>query len=199
MCNVTWPDPTTVKRPWHFIYVCAPKFAFSLPFPCSLHNPSTHTFEGREVVNTSGKIDRESCRCEGHGNSSTGFNLKTCLVGEQLVYEKGAELLRICKLKKKKSYNRINRYTWGRGRVSCRVFMKCRDLPARERVYACMQDHARVTKIRGENRKGAVDQADRTEARKCLSVPGEPLWNVRLCICPPAWAEMKVGSGSRWR
>lgn len=62
-----------------------------------------------------------------------------------------------------------------RGRVSCRVFMKCRDLPARERVCACMQDHARVTKIRGENRKGAVDQADRTEARKCLSVPGEPL------------------------
>lgn len=44
----------------------------------------------------------------------------------------------------------------------------------RERVSG-MQDHARVTKIRGENRKGAVDQADRTEARNCLSVPGEPV------------------------
>lgn len=108
-------------------------------------------------------------------------------------------------IKKKKSYNRINRYTWGRGRVSCRVFIKCRDLPARERVCACMQDHARVTKIRGENRKGAVDQADRTEARKCLSVPGEPLWNVRSCLCPPAWErwrwDQEAGEGNegvRW-
>lgn len=93
----------------------------SLPSPAPLHNPSTHTFEGREVVNTSGKIDRESCRCEGYGNSSTGFNLKTCLVGEQLVYGKGAELLQMCKLKKRKAITALTGILEGEGgsRVGC--------------------------------------------------------------------------------
>lgn len=93
----------------------------SLLSPAPLHDPSTHTFEGREVVNTSGKIDRESCRCEGYGNSSTGFNLKTCLVGEQLVYGKGAELLRMCKLKKRKAITALTGIREGEGgsRVGC--------------------------------------------------------------------------------
>lgn len=71
------------------------------------------------MVNTSGKIDRESCRCEGYGNSSTGFNLKTCLVGEQLVYGKGA--VTNVQIKKRKAITALTGILEGEGgsRVGC--------------------------------------------------------------------------------